>query len=698
MKRIFSKNALLTGIVSLCCWIALAQQNGDQLNIYKQGNVETIISKSEFDYAKIEDATLNMYKAGSTVYNSAVAEIDSITLKRLDTKTGKYVDFSATPDNNKWVAVQAAEKKAMPKGAQMINGFGAPGTEYTIVTQVSATLDEWMAQAGTLTSTLKAIVKNNETMPDGNQRAVVEYIRSESTDAQHNAGFYYRFQLENIPSGGQHYYIGTWLKKVAGNIAAGEVATDFRMTIYDKPGSTIAGLAEIFARAKDPLVKMNLKDEWTPLDYVLFVPKSAEGKFFEIRLYIPNGNEAVTMDMAAVEMYPVTVVNTGSILPGGDGSNPVTIYTEENYGGTSAGIELYKYYGAADATLSPVAIPIGANNTRSFKLNKGYMVTMTENADGTGYGRVWGAFDQDLYVPSLPAKLAGKVKFIRILPWENANKKGVGRATASVYNVNYMTMVDLQWYYNWGRNPNSAVIQGIPFVPMAWGRDALNATAYNQIRDVKNTCQLLAFNEPDGANTDQSAAMTVDEAIQLYPKLLATGMRMGSPAPVASGWNNWLKRFMKQAQEKNYRVDFICLHWYDKDNWDANKNRDFTDAQADACVQRLKTYLQNAYNLYGLPIWITEFNCNRNRSMSAQAKFYTRAVAMMEQLDFVERHAYMIPNVANNKYSNGDFLVGDVTPLTLSEMGVAFKNVTTTRAIKTPHYESSGNLDKNYNF
>ena len=258
-------------------------------------------------------------------------------------------------------------------------------------------------------------------------------------------------------------------------------------------------------------------------------------------------------------------------------------------------------------------------------------------------------------------------------------------------------MVDLQWYYNWGRNPNSALVPNIPFVPMAWGSDALNATPYNQIINVRNTCQLLAFNEPD-ASGSQSANMTVAEAISLYPKLLATGMRMGSPAPVASGWNNWLKNFMKQAQANNYRVDFICLHWYDTDNWNANRNREFTDAQADACVQRLKTYLENAYALYGLPIWITEFNCNRNRSMSAQAKFYTRAVAMMEQLDFVERHAYMIPNVADNKYSNGDFLVGDVTPLTLSEMGVAFKNVVTTRAIKTPYYESSGSLDKQYNF
>ena len=387
---------------------------------------------------------------------------------------------------------------------------------------------------------------------------------------------------------------------------------------------------------------------------------------------------------------------TGSIDPGDDQSTPLTIYAEANYGGASAQLGLYKYYGAADAVLTPVAIPIGTNSTMSFKLKQGYMATMAENANGTGYSRVWGAFDEDVEISSLPAALAGKVAFIRVLPWENTNKKGVGRATASVYNVNYMSMVDLQWYYNWSRVANSTL--NLPFVPMAWGRDALNASPYSQIINTKNTCHLLAFNEPDGANTAQSANMTVAEAMPLYAKLLATGMRMGSPAPVASGWNNWLRNFMRQAQENKYRVDFICLHWYDKDNWDANRNRDFTDAQADACVQRLKTYLENAYALYGLPIWITEFNCNRNRSMSAQAKFYPRAVAMMEQLDFVERHAYMIPNVvAPNPYSFGDFLLPE-TPLALSEMGVVFKNAQTSRAIKTPSYNSSGNLDKQYNF
>jgi len=385
----------------------------------------------------------------------------------------------------------------------------------------------------------------------------------------------------------------------------------------------------------------------------------------------------------------------GSAPPVGPQPTPLTIYPETNYGGASTQLELYRFYGASDATLQPAA-PVPANIS-SFKLNKGYMVTMAVNPDGTGYSRIWGAFDQDLEVSSLPATLAGKVAFVRVLPWENTNKKGVGRATGSVYNVNYMTMVDLQWYYNWGRVANNTL--SIPFVPMAWGSDAVTgANNYNQIKNERNTCQLLAFNEPDGSNTAQSANMSVDDAIALYPKLLATGMRMGSPAPIAGGWNVWLKNFMKQAQAKQYRVDFICLHWYDADDWTANKNRDFTDAQADACVDRFKTYVQNVYNMYGLPIWITEYNCNRNRNMGAQVKFYTRAAAMLDQLDYVERHAYMIPNVANNKYSNGDFLVGDVTPLTLSDMGTAFKNTVTTRAIKTPTYESSGNLDKQYNF
>jgi len=404
----------------------------------------------------------------------------------------------------------------------------------------------------------------------------------------------------------------------------------------------------------------------------------------------PGTVRPVTLPLSSADQF----VNPPTIQEP-QGETPVTAYTEENFGGTSALLEVYKYYGAADQTLNPVPIPIGTNKLASFKLKQGYQLTLTENADGTGYGRIWGAIDQDVEVASLPAKLAGKVAFIRVLPWQSPNKKGVSRGS-QVYSMKYMELVQLNWYYNWSRQRskqlNTSIDLNLPFVPMAWGSDACTgAASYRQIVDIKGCNCLLGFNEPD---LDGQSNLTVDQAIALWPKLLATGMRLGAPVPTQGQWNIWLKDFMAKAKALNYRVDFICLHWYDNTDWSANQNKTFTDAQAAASAQRLKQYLQGVYDTYGLPLWLTEFNCNRNRDMTSQSLFYPKANDAMEELPFLERHAYMLPvKVSNHPYSNGDFLLPQM-PYALSPMGEAVNNSVSTRDIKTPVYESSGNLDK----
>jgi len=68
----------------------------------------------------------------------------------------------------------------------------------------------------------------------------------------------------------------------------------------------------------------------------------------------------------------------------------------------------------------------------------------------------------------------------------------------------------------------------------------------------------LGFNEPD--HPDQ-ANMTVQQALDLWPHLTATGMRVGSPATAAdpSSSGSWLEQFMDGAKARGYRVDFVCV-------------------------------------------------------------------------------------------------------------------------------------------
>jgi hypothetical protein len=210
-------------------------------------------------------------------------------------------------------------------------------------------------------------------------------------------------------------------------------------------------------------------------------------------------------------------------------------------------------------------------------------------------------------------------------------KKGVGTWFMKSVDAN-LTDLQLSWWYAWGPSPAAQTINStVPFVPMIW--DESHVTAQELAEAKKHGSVLLGFNEPD--HTDQ-ADMTVAQALELWPELMATGMRLGSPAtaenPAVSG--SWLDQFMKGAKDKDHRVDFICVHWY---------GADFETA---AAVEQLRGYLQGVHDHFGLPIWLTEYSLINWMSTpkfptwAQQAAFAAASVAMLETLAFVERYAW----------------------------------------------------------
>jgi len=217
-------------------------------------------------------------------------------------------------------------------------------------------------------------------------------------------------------------------------------------------------------------------------------------------------------------------------------------------------------------------------------------------------------------------------------------KKGVGFWDGDGTAAHLAPAVDAlgnAWYYNWTPQPdvNDRAIKA-EFVPMAWHGG--HATAETMAALKKAGYQtLLGFNEPDGKT---QANMTVAEAIKLWPVLMKSGLRLGSPAPAhahADG-NDWLGDFMREAKKRHYRVDFVCLHWYG-------------DITAPDAVERLKTFLETQWKLYKKPIWLTEFSgCNgywlklENPPVTREknAAFIAKALPMLESLPFVERYAW----------------------------------------------------------
>lgn len=164
---------------------------------------------------------------------------------------------------------------------------------------------------------------------------------------------------------------------------------------------------------------------------------------------------------------------------------------------------------------------------------------------------------------------------------------------------------------------------------MIW--DENHVTSQNLRNVKKQGTILLGFNEPDHR---KQACMTVDEALNLWPQLEATGMRLGSPA-TASGADKpagWFGQFMQQSHARGYRVDFVCAHHY---------AQNYSNPVKQGIV--LRDFLTRIFQLYRKPIWLTEFALSnwRNPATPDQQKAYMAAVLpMLEDLPFLERYAW----------------------------------------------------------
>ncbi|CAD0003654.1 glycosyl hydrolase [Flavobacterium chungangense] len=251
---------------------------------------------------------------------------------------------------------------------------------------------------------------------------------------------------------------------------------------------------------------------------------------------------------------------------------PLEVFTAENFAGTSQQYE----------TVTPHDNLSSFDNAiKSFKLKKGYMATFASNADGSGYSRVFIAENQDLEIPVLPVNLNGTISFIRTMKWHEVNKKGLAGGSTEA-----MDATNITWYYNWNTGMNST--PNIEYVPI---RQTNFWPSFTPAYTKEGYTHLLGFNEPD--RPDQSN-MTVEAAIASWPALMKSGLRLGSPA-TSDPFNPWMGTFMTQAEANNYRIDYVAIHcyWYK------------TAAQ-------WKSDLQNVYDRYKRPLWITEWNIGAN--------------------------------------------------------------------------------------
>jgi len=212
------------------------------------------------------------------------------------------------------------------------------------------------------------------------------------------------------------------------------------------------------------------------------------------------------------------------------------------------------------------------------------------------------------------------------------------------------------WYYNWGASPSGIAAPGVSFVPMIWGAANVTTSTLDEVRQEGSV--LLGFNEPDMSSQSN---LSVEQALNLWPKLMATGMTLGSPAVSAGAATpgGWLDQFMQGAKARGYRVNFITVHWY---------GGNFDTA---AAVSELQQYLQAIYDRYQLPIWVTEFALTNFSGAtptfptpSQQAAFVSAAASMLAGLPYVQRYAWFALPVSAGSGTTGLFSSGPVaTPV-----------------------------------
>ncbi len=214
-------------------------------------------------------------------------------------------------------------------------------------------------------------------------------------------------------------------------------------------------------------------------------------------------------------------------------------------------------------------------------------------------------------------------------------KRGIGMGTKkdSAWREK-IQLCGARWFYTWNRVPPENIPPGVEFIPMVWnGKPEDSYTELGRQLRKAGHKELLGFNEPDQA---KQGNMTVEAALDLWPKLMETGLRLVSPSCVHPD-KDWMKAFMKGVDERKLRVDAVAVHSYG-------------GPSADALMKRLKA----VHEMFGRPLWITEFAVGdwqaktraENRYRPEQVvDFIQQLFPQLDACKFVERYAWFAPKL-----------------------------------------------------
>lgn len=249
-------------------------------------------------------------------------------------------------------------------------------------------------------------------------------------------------------------------------------------------------------------------------------------------------------------------------------------------------------------------------------------------------------------------------------------KKGFCVTSNNALWYNKIEDLNSSWHYSWNYEMLPQEPDSIDFVPMIWGawsdtsKVQLKLDYIKNLKDEGKVKYMLGFNEPDKAD---QANMSLETAMAYWPKLEEVGLPLGSPA-CANPTGDWMQSFMEEAENRNFRIDFVCVHWYG-------------GISAGGFLDKL----QEIHNLYNKPIWITEFApadwsatspANSKHTKAEILTFMKEVLPALDNVDYVKRYAWFSADITHGPLGNAALFDGANKLTTLGEFYSTFEGKT----------------------
>lgn len=212
------------------------------------------------------------------------------------------------------------------------------------------------------------------------------------------------------------------------------------------------------------------------------------------------------------------------------------------------------------------------------------------------------------------------------------SKQGLAWPNANGMNIQNFITGGVSFAYSWDATPgwDGFPIDELVFCPMLWGNK--NAADFkNKVVDDQNgkfnkyKCAMGPNEVNQQGQADLSPSATCSLMRSHMMPLADNGWYIIGPSTTSApnGLTQWYKQFQSECGDVFDRMDAISLHWYD------------------VSIDAFKKYVENWYNTFKKPVWITEFAC-QNFNGGAQCSKSEADQMMKEMSDWFMKQDYVV--------------------------------------------------------